>query len=224
MLHLRSGGSPAVACGPPVGSGKLPSRVRVAIVVSPSDRPSSAHSTGAPDAESPDPRPQRFETLVTGFGRLVAHAVRRVAGAAAANDLQDIEQEVLLALWKRVSTEQDIAHPASYVYRAAIREAVRAVGRVRRRAEEALPVIEASASGQVSDGERRVQEREQRAALLAALARLQPDRARAVRAHLGGWSVDDVMRMYGWPYQRARNLIARGMADLRLELRSRGLS
>jgi RNA polymerase sigma-70 factor, ECF subfamily len=154
----------------------------------------------------------------------VANAVRRVAGGAAANDLDDIEQDVMLALWKRVGAEQDIDHPASYVYRAAIREAVRAVARVRRRAEDPLPEGEETSPRQETDGERLVAERERREALRAALAALPPDRARAVRAHLAGWSVDEVMRLHGWSYQRARNLIARGMADLRLELRSRGMS
>src|SRR5262245_10667818 len=36
-------------------------------------------------------RLRTFEALVTGFGRLVAHAVRRVAGAGAANDVEDIQ-------------------------------------------------------------------------------------------------------------------------------------
>jgi RNA polymerase sigma factor (sigma-70 family) len=188
------------------------------------DRPSSRPAGGS-DAEAlPDAPPRRFEALVSGFGRLVAHAVRRVAGTAAANDLADIEQDVLLSLWKQVSAEQDIAHPASYVYRAAIREAVRAVARVRRRAEDPLPESEAAAPQLAPDAERRVADREQREALRAALAALPPDRARAVRAHLAGWSVDEVMQMYGWSYQRARNLIARGMADLRTALRSRGVS
>jgi hypothetical protein len=32
-----------------------------------------------------------------------------------------------------------------------------------------------------------------------------------------------IMPMYGWSYQKARNLIARGMSDLRSELRRRGV-
>ena len=68
-----------------------------------------------------------------------------------------------------------------------------------------------------------VQRGEQRAALRASLESLPPDRARAVRAHLAGFSVQEVMALCGWPYQRARNLIARGMADLRDALRERGV-
>jgi RNA polymerase sigma factor (sigma-70 family) len=188
------------------------------------DRPSSRSADASVADAAPGAHQRRFEALVSGFGRLVAHAVRRVAGSAAANELADIEQDVLVSLWKQVAAEQDIAHPASYVYRAAVREAVRAVARVRRRAEEPLPEAESAAPRREPDGDRRVAGREQRAALRAALASLPPDRARAVRAHLAGWSVDEVMHMYGWSYQRARNLIARGMADLRTGLRSRGVS
>ena len=48
------------------------------------------------------------------------------------------------------------------------------------------------------------------------------ERRQAVRAHLAGYSVDEIMQAYGWPYQKARNLIARGMSDLREELRKAG--
>jgi DNA-directed RNA polymerase specialized sigma24 family protein len=56
-----------------------------------------------------------------------------------------------------------------------------------------------------------------------ALASLGDDRRRATRAHLAGFQVTEIMGMYGWTYNRARNLIARGMADLRRELRARGI-
>lgn len=181
-------------------------------------------SEGLPDEASLDRSP-RFEWLVRGFGRLVAHAVRRVAGAAAPNDLADIEQDVMLALWKRVGAEQDIEHPASYVYRAAVREAVRAVARIRHRAEEPLPDAEAPELKVVpATGDQVLADRERRDMLREALAALPPDRARAVRAHLRGMSVQELMQLTGWDYQRARNLIARGMADLRRELRTRGMA
>jgi RNA polymerase sigma factor (sigma-70 family) len=170
----------------------------------------------------PPDRPRQFETLVEGFGRLVAQAVRRVAGRAAGNDLDDIQQDVMLALWKRLSREQSIEHPASYLYTAAVREAVRAVDRLRRRAED--PLGPATFELRVEpDAERAVEEREQQAVLAAALDALAPDRARAVRGHLAGLTVDEVMQLYGWSYQRTRNLVARGMTDLKAALNARGV-
>lgn len=56
----------------------------------------------------------------------------------------------------------------------------------------------------------------------AAVARLPAERQGAVRAHLAGYSVEEIMQTYGWPYQKARNLIARGMADLRTDLAKGG--
>ncbi len=110
----------------------------------------------------------------------------------------------------------------SYVYKAAIRETVRAVRRERARSGIAA-AHEFEPTRLPADPEQLVVSRERREALRAALASLAPDRARAVRAHLGGWSVQELMEMTGWPYQRARNLIARGMADLRAALIARGV-
>jgi DNA-directed RNA polymerase specialized sigma24 family protein len=60
---------------------------------------------------------------------------------------------------------------------------------------------------------------ETRSAIKAGVLRLSPDRRRAVHQHLAGRSVHEIMNIYGWTYQRARNLIARGLSDLRHSLR-----
>ena len=159
------------------------------------------------------------------YGRLITHAVRRVGGSVTQNDREDIEQVVLLALWKQLAREQTIDHPASYIYRAAVRETVRAVTRLRARPDQPAPDgLEDVRAERLADAERGLEAREQREALQAALRGLPAERARAVRAHLAGFTVEELMQLSGWSYQRARNLVARGMADLRTALRSRGLS
>ena len=182
-------------------------------------RDDPAAAAASPDVEA------RFAALVRDYGRLIKHAVRRVGGAATRNDREDIEQVVLVALWRQLAREQTIDHPASYVYRAAVRETVRAVARLQARPDQQRPegLGDVPAEGPV-DGERAVEARQQREVLAAALRTLSAERARAVRAHLAGLSVEELMQLSGWSYQRARNLIARGMADLRSVLRSRGLS
>lgn len=184
------------------------------------DRPSAP---GSPVATAEADAHSRFDGLVRRYARLVAHAVRRAAARLGAHERADVEQDVLAALWKQVTREQDIAHPASYLYKAAVREAVRAVTKVHRRAEEPLDAA-GLAPYAGPDAEATAVSAERREALKAALASLAPDRARAVKAHLAGWPVQDIMRMYGWPYQKARNLVARGMADLRAALRERGVT
>ena len=167
----------------------------------------------------------RFEALVRDYGRLIRHAIRRAARADAPRLADDIEQTVLVALWQQVAREQVIDHPASYVYRAAVRETIRAIRRDRAQSARAEPdrgEVERVTTGTTPEDD--VRRREQRDLLRASLETLAPDRARAVKAHLSGFSVEEIMALCGWPYQRARNLIARGMADLRAALRERGIS
>ena len=40
---------------------------------------------------------------------------------------------------------------------------------------------------------------------------------------LAGFAVADIMTMHGWSYQKARNLVARGLADLRCALVVKGI-
>lgn len=172
--------------------------------------------------DAPPPE-ARFEALVRDYGRLIRHAIRRAARADAPRLADDIEQSVLGALWQQVAREQTIDHPASYVYRAAVRETVRAIRRERAQtagAEPAGDAVDAMTTGTTPDDDLR--RREQREALRVSLETLAPERARAVKAHLAGFTVDEVMALCGWPYQKTRNLIARGMADLRTALRERG--
>ncbi len=169
---------------------------------------------------------ERFEELVRLYGRLVASAVGRVAGRSGAGLREDIAQEVLLSLWKQIEREQAIEYPASYVYRAAVRATVRIVRREQSRATE--PLDEAfqppsAARSSAPDPHAAFERGERAAALAAGLSALSSERERAVRAHLSGFDVREIMELYGWTYQRSRNLIARGMADLRAELRARGI-
>lgn len=166
---------------------------------------------------------EKLTALIHDYGRLIAQAIRRVVGTAGLPDVSDIEQQVHVALWQQLRREQAIEYPASYVYKAAIREAVRAVRRYRARGEEPLESAPLQVAGPATRADRLTDARRVQDALADALRAMAPDRARAVRGHLAGFNVEELMRLYGWTYQRARNLIARGMADLRTELRARGL-
>lgn len=163
---------------------------------------------------------ERLETLVRDYGRLIAAAVRRVGRGLPEHDRADVEQAILTSLWQQVAREQTIAHPSSYIFRAAIRETVRAVRQVRRRAEASLDDAGRVAADEESGPDAMFGRREVREAVASALEQLQPDWARAARAHLAGLSPGEMQELYGWSYQRARNLVARGMADLRAAMKA----
>jgi RNA polymerase sigma factor (sigma-70 family) len=173
----------------------------------------------------PDDTDAALRSLLEKYGALIRRVVSRVGGRTLANKQDDVAQAVALSLWQQVSREQTITHPSSYVYRAAIRETVRTVEKElnRIRLETSLDADEAPAVASTAlDPEAAAAAAEVSAHIEGAVSRLPAERQHAVRAHLAGYSVEEIMQIYGWPYQKARNLIARGMADLRADLAKGG--
>ena len=177
----------------------------------------------APSSPAPVDSTATFEALVPRYARLIAAAVMRVGGRAALVHREDIEQQVLVDIWRHLEREQNIVHPSSYIYKAAVRETVRHLRRERARAADPLEA-EGASQEQIGGGPfAAAAGREKAAHIEASIRELAPDRERAVRAHLMGFDVREIMTMYGWTYQRARNLIARGLGELRRSLRLKGI-
>jgi len=165
--------------------------------------------------------PHDIEAFVRQYARLVRTVAMRVGGARGREVADDVEQRVFLSIWQQMQREQTITNPSSYVYRCAVRETVRMLTEIDEPAE-ADPVELDQQPGGDTPADRLA--RRERARLTAeALRDLAVDRRRAVQAHLAGFSVNETMTMYQWSYQRARNLVARGMTDLRAGLRKRGI-
>lgn len=164
-----------------------------------------------------------LETLVRKYSRLVRATASRVGGGRGRQIAEDVEQEVFLSIWKQLEREQSIVNPSSYIYRSAVRETIRLLSR--ERPDETT--MDEHAATTIADRAPTPAERlfagERGQILSEAIKSLPIDRRRAVQAYLAGFSVPEVMKMYGWSYERARNLSARGMADLRAELKNRGI-
>ena len=161
-----------------------------------------------------------IDSLAKKYSRLIRSAVGRVAGPQSPSIAEDVEQNVLTALWRAMPDEQIPTHPSSYLYRSAVRETVRAMKGARR-----VPNVELD-EGQHDPRpapDHLLETKELGGVIRSALSTLSPDRRRAVRAHLMGFDVREIMAMQNWPYNKARNLIARGMADLRHALERRGV-
>jgi RNA polymerase sigma factor (sigma-70 family) len=157
--------------------------------------------------------------LVARYGALIRTAVARVSKRNDSDLGDEIVQRVTLAIWKQLEAEQTIEHPASYLYRCAVRETIRELRR-----ELASDDDESALAGTpgTDDPAELLRVRELAAQTDAVIAAMSPERALAVRAHLMGFTVEEIMAIHGWTYQKARNLIARAIADLRTALAERG--
>jgi len=167
---------------------------------------------------------RRMEDLVQQYGRLIGTMVRRVGRQAPTHVHEDIQQRVMISLWKQLRREQTIEHPTTYIYKTAVRETIRVLRQEASRKPEVLePDSVADRMPSRDNPYDTLARKEKMRHIRAAIEAVAPERRLAVWAHLNGFAVTEIMKKYSWPYQKARNLIARGMADVRAILRENGL-
>lgn len=160
----------------------------------------------------------RFRTMVRSVG------VRRGLVDA---DLDEVMQDVRIRLWQAEQGGKDIeALGSSYLYQVATTAAVDLLRRRRARGadrsddleeQDDLPVLRPNPHEEAES--RELAER-----IHAAVALLPEDRRVAVRFHLSGYDRHDIARALGWSEARARNLIYRGLEQLRRQLTLMGIT
>ncbi len=152
-----------------------------------------------------DTHEPQYAELIERHAKVVRGAIRRALGPRHADLGEDVEQELKLALWKRVQGGKRIEHPVSYLYRAAMTTAWAVLKR-----QPALggEVDAERAAYQDTAAESRIRVRE-------ILGGLPAEQARALRAYLAGFNHAEVAALYGWTESVARHRIYRGLDALR---------
>jgi RNA polymerase sigma factor (sigma-70 family) len=157
-------------------------------------------------------RREGFDALLREHARIVSSAIRRVCGSRYGTLVPDIEQEVSLALWKRLDSGKEIEHPISYLYKMALTTALAVV---RRHAAATEVPAETRGRKQPAGEFLGLAGPEQGRLLAESLERLPPEQARAVRAYLAGFNHEEVATLFAWTPSAARHHIYRGLERLR---------
>lgn len=174
---------------------------------------------------------ERLRLLLEQYGHFLRSAIIKLCPHDSGVQVSDIEQEARVRLWRALQAEREIENPASYLYRIASTVTIDAIRRVKARREEQLlqaeeedevPVKDFAASPLASP-ERQAQAREIRGKVEAALARLSDDRRRAVGLHLKGFTTQEIADYFSWTEPKARNLVYRGLSELRRHLLVEGI-
>jgi RNA polymerase sigma factor (sigma-70 family) len=159
--------------------------------------------------------------------RRFAGEVRRTAGrfGLAGDDVDELEQEVRLRLWKALKTGEKIeAAPASYVQRVARSAAIDLFRHRRARPEDPLPDDPDRGPMTPPAAEPAIAQGEFMGVLGEAIAGLVASRQGAVRMYLAGYPREEIADLMGWSEAKTRNLIYRGLEDLRERLTAMGVS
>ena len=172
------------------------------------------------DMADPHAPSRALEALLLRYGNLVRWAGRRSHLDDA--DLDEVLQDVRVRLWRaRPSEAQLAATPASYVYRTAMSAAVDLVRRRRRGRTEEL--AENQAIDPRGDTGADVEAGDTAALVHQAVDQLSDNRRPVVRMYLVGYQRHEIATLLGWSDAKTRNLLYRGLEDLRAGLRARGI-
>jgi RNA polymerase sigma-70 factor (ECF subfamily) len=173
----------------------------------------------------PDTLSPALEAVMTRFRAMVRGVGWR--HGLSEQELDELMQDVRLRLWRaRGTSEQITGAPASYVYRTAITAALDLIRARRGAREEPIDMTRASgearlaAPGGPADG---LEADELAAQVGRAVGEITPSRRPVLRMYLAGYDREEIAQLLGWSEAKTRNLLYRGLADLRALLAARGI-
>lgn len=161
---------------------------------------------------------------MTRFARMVRSVGRR--RGLSDTDLDDLVQDVRIRLWRGLAESENIERVrASYVYRAALSAALDMVRRARARPEVPLDgeAIEWATRTTTCPPDVGLERRELRERIDRVIGGLAEPRDVVVRLHLSGYDRFEIARLLGWTEPKVRNLLYRGLNDLRTRLVHEGI-
>jgi RNA polymerase sigma factor (sigma-70 family) len=169
----------------------------------------------------------RFDALVKEYGKFLRSVIAQTCPRNLGIQINDIEQEAHLRLWRALQSERELTNAASYIYRIAVTTTIDAVRRVMARQEEQEDESEAEIGTLAVGSERLPDQAVERSQLMqkveGALMRLTENRRIAVEFHLQGMTSQEIADLCDWTEPKARNLVYRGLNELRKRLRDEGV-
>ena len=173
---------------------------------------------------------ERFDRFADQYTKILRAHIARHCPRHLGIQINDIEQEALLRLWRALRDERNVVDAASYIYRIAVTTTIDAVRRVIARREEQLATHdEEGLAGAAPHADPRqrpdvmMERRETMEIVLDSLGELPENRRCCVELHLQGFNTVEIAELLGWSEAKVRNLVYRGMDDLREILERKGL-
>jgi RNA polymerase sigma factor (sigma-70 family) len=178
--------------------------------------------SAVPDA--PDPISPALDALLARFAGMLRHiALRR---GVPEDEIADVLQNLRLRLWRAHGEADAISGlGSSYIYRAGISAALDVIRerRARRNQTSLEEIADDPVAPDSADPAERLERSEEAQAVAAAIRTLAESRRVPVRMYLSGYTRDEIAQHLRWSEAKTRNLLYRGLDDLREELRRRGI-
>ncbi len=166
---------------------------------------------------------REFQKILNDFSAFIRSLVLRYRLDRLGLDADDLIQEVRLRLWKIIDDEKNIHNPASYIKKVVESAVIDQIRKIRR--EEELVI---------SEKQKLISELEPRSShyadppgsikeyLLKAADNLMESRKMVVKLYLLNMSLPEISAYLNYSSAKTRNLLYRGLADLKAILKEMG--
>jgi RNA polymerase sigma-70 factor (ECF subfamily) len=174
---------------------------------------------------SPDAVSSALESLLQRYRESVARVARK--HGLSDHLLDEAMQELRIRLWRTFpGSEQLAAVSAGYLYRAAVTAALIVLRRRRAKRESGIEMtaqFEDTTPSRQPGPDQALDESELAERLTRAVDELPTARQAVVRLHLRGYHREEIAELLGWSEAKTRNLLYRGLDDLRATLAKHGI-
>jgi RNA polymerase sigma factor (sigma-70 family) len=169
-------------------------------------------------------RTAELAALLDRFSSLIKIQICKFSPGRFGIDPEDICQEVRIKLWRVLSLEKEISNFPSYLKKIVSSSVIDMLRKLRR--DEGIILLEKQnrISEMKADYHSQLSAQEPlREKLAEAVGLLIESRRRVVKLYLMDLTIDEIAAFYGWSKNKTRNLLYRGLADLKKLLREKDI-
>lgn len=172
-----------------------------------------------------------IEKTIDNFSHLIRSAIRKTSPSIDQSDMDDIEQEVKIKIWKEIQkSEKEILNLGSYIWKVTYTTTCKIMKNLfakRRilfsRDKAAQNVEEKIVNGKTSPPNHQFETKEMLTIIRESVDSLLDSRRQVLKLYLLGMDSSEITDFLGWSEGKTRNLLSRGLSDLRENLKEKGI-
>jgi RNA polymerase sigma factor (sigma-70 family) len=167
---------------------------------------------------------KEFDSVISKFSRFIKINIQRFNLPKDGIDPDDVLQEVRIKIWKLLNDEKKITNYSSYIKKIVDSSVIDHIRKARR--ERGFILLEKKKK--VSEWKSQYETRESddknlKKNISNAVESLMDSRRKVVKLYLLNLTIEEIAIFYSWSRHKTRNLLYRGLSDLKKRLQEKGI-
>ncbi len=167
---------------------------------------------------------KEFDAVISKFGRSIKINIKKFNLPKDGIDPDDVLQEVRIKIWKLLNDEKKITNYSSYIKKIVDSSVIDHLRKARRERGFILLEKKKKISEWKSQYETRVfDDKNLKRSINNAVESLLDSRRKVVKLYLLNLTIEEIATFYNWSRHKTRNLLYRGLSDLKKRLHEKGI-